>query len=513
MQRAVEAFDSDFARWDLHLPDEAIESRRAGQIRDAGWSIRYNFGRDARGDYLDYYASPRDVHDDPPGDDWHVRLYASGERATLPAVLEAYMYGRDPTWEELERSRRQYDAECSVGETDGSAPVEPPGDRAESAAEVGSTNGHGGDGSEAPYLPLDIGLHVELDLAEESASDAAASDGAAGVGSSPPGDPSDELFYAPEDLAQFLPAPPEEGANEEPGVQELRTPPSPSLHASSDDSPAPITLGALVEEAGQLPGDIVSEEDEPPSETLSEAEAQTVKSIGPVPLAEPDSLSHVPIDDEPAEGTDASSSDRESTDETASRAPSAPPLAGKAIPTKIFRRADLVLTADAATIDPHVDPQLFRPWWFRPNTRRAAIAIAAGAVIAIIAVARARHRASADAEALGSDVDTSAVNTPAAPAASATQADSGRAGDTPASPDSQPAAQTVDTTTPVSSVQQEPKPQPLPDLRPAGDQSAEEGMARPAGPRSLEPIAPSAKGATGTNGKYPSGSFPRGYSP
>ena len=101
MDRAVEAFENDFARWDLHLPPDAVEARRAGQIRHAGWSVTFNFGQDAQGDYLDYYASPRDVVEDPPGDYLHVRLYASGERLVLPTVLEAYMYGRDPTWEEL----------------------------------------------------------------------------------------------------------------------------------------------------------------------------------------------------------------------------------------------------------------------------------------------------------------------------------------------------------------------------------------------------------------------------
>src|SRR6185437_4588523 len=108
MRRAVDEFENDFARWGLHLPADAVETRRGGQIRHAGWSVRYNFGTDGVGDYLDYYASPRDVQLDPPGDDWHVRLYASGERALLPTVLEAYMYGRDPTWEELERARSHY---------------------------------------------------------------------------------------------------------------------------------------------------------------------------------------------------------------------------------------------------------------------------------------------------------------------------------------------------------------------------------------------------------------------
>ena len=105
MREAIEAFEQDFAQWDLHLPADAITTKRGGQIRDAGWSIRYNFGTDARGEYLDYYATGHEVVDNPPGDDLHVRIYASGERVALPTVLEAYMYGRLTPHGELERAR------------------------------------------------------------------------------------------------------------------------------------------------------------------------------------------------------------------------------------------------------------------------------------------------------------------------------------------------------------------------------------------------------------------------
>jgi len=202
MRRAVEAFEQDFARWGLCFPADAVEAHRGGQIREAGWSIRYNFGQDAHGEYIDYYASPRDVLIDPPGDDWHVRLYASGERAVLPTVLEAYMYGRDPTWEELERTRRQFaermvaqetsvppspqpaspDGAVAVGAATGVAQPtarpapgtapQPPAPPRRSGAEAIPRNSaelqspEETEPSSADYLPLDIGLDVEFDLGE-----------------------------------------------------------------------------------------------------------------------------------------------------------------------------------------------------------------------------------------------------------------------------------------------------------------------------------------------------------
>ncbi len=201
MREAIEAFEQDFAQWDLHLPADAITTKRGGQIRDAGWSIRYNFGDDARGEYLDYYATGHDVVDNPPGDDLHVRIYESGERVALPTVLEAYMYGRDPTWEELERARRKYEDELGGAAAGGvavakKAPVpeapHPPRPRsgqpahpdaaplpahpsADSAADSTADAGVVGlPPLDAPdsYLALDIGLDLDLDIDLDPGADA-----------------------------------------------------------------------------------------------------------------------------------------------------------------------------------------------------------------------------------------------------------------------------------------------------------------------------------------------------
>lgn len=108
MQRAIQLFEEDFARWGLHVPEADAAARKSGAILAAGWHVLYDFGQDGRGEFLDYYAALRDGTDPAVTDDWHVRLYDTGDRVQLPTVLEAYMYSRDPTAEELARARRKF---------------------------------------------------------------------------------------------------------------------------------------------------------------------------------------------------------------------------------------------------------------------------------------------------------------------------------------------------------------------------------------------------------------------
>src|SRR5580704_13724165 len=105
MKRAIEAFEREFAPWALKLPADDVSARRSGQLRIHGWSVLYEFGADAYGDYLDYYAALRGATDARVNDDWHARIYETGQIVAFPAVLEAYLYGRDPSPEELERAR------------------------------------------------------------------------------------------------------------------------------------------------------------------------------------------------------------------------------------------------------------------------------------------------------------------------------------------------------------------------------------------------------------------------
>lgn len=100
MGRIAELFAGDFAHWRLQLPAEALQARQPGHIQDQGWLIQYAFGRNRRGEFLDYYAAHR------MSDDCHVRLYASGRREHLSALASAYLTSPHP--EEARRLRAAY---------------------------------------------------------------------------------------------------------------------------------------------------------------------------------------------------------------------------------------------------------------------------------------------------------------------------------------------------------------------------------------------------------------------
>jgi len=122
MDLAVAAFEQDFAPWALRLPADDVAAHRAGRLEGAGWVVLYEWGADRRGVYLDYYAALRETADERVDGDWHTRLYADGTRQTLPPVLEAYLYGRDPYPEELQRARSQY-VDSLEPATDAAQPV------------------------------------------------------------------------------------------------------------------------------------------------------------------------------------------------------------------------------------------------------------------------------------------------------------------------------------------------------------------------------------------------------
>jgi hypothetical protein len=90
MNQIAQAFRADFANWGLEIPPEALASREPGFIQAAGWLIQFTFGRDSRGEYLDYYASHRMT------DDSHVRLYETGRRQRLASIAGMYVTSSDP---------------------------------------------------------------------------------------------------------------------------------------------------------------------------------------------------------------------------------------------------------------------------------------------------------------------------------------------------------------------------------------------------------------------------------
>jgi hypothetical protein len=75
-----------FANWDIRLPEGAVELEDPGVIRQSGWAISYVFGNDARGPYLEFYATHRMT------DDRRVRIYSSGETQPLEALQTMYAY-------------------------------------------------------------------------------------------------------------------------------------------------------------------------------------------------------------------------------------------------------------------------------------------------------------------------------------------------------------------------------------------------------------------------------------
>ncbi len=103
MDKIKSQFDSDFSSPEVFLPIEALATRSRGKIVKSGWAIWYLFGSDDKGEYLDYYASHRMTNDR------HVRIYASGERAELPAVSLFRPGSEDP--DEDARLQAEYFAE------------------------------------------------------------------------------------------------------------------------------------------------------------------------------------------------------------------------------------------------------------------------------------------------------------------------------------------------------------------------------------------------------------------
>jgi len=90
MKMIINIFEETFDPWDIRLPPLHVDERMSGKIVQAGWAIWYCFGRDERGEFMDYYASHRMT------DDRHVRIYEDGTVANLPALSSFGRYSADP---------------------------------------------------------------------------------------------------------------------------------------------------------------------------------------------------------------------------------------------------------------------------------------------------------------------------------------------------------------------------------------------------------------------------------
>ncbi len=100
MDKRIQGFNKYFKRWEISLPND-IESRsQHGQIVDQGWTIKFLFGEDCQGKYLDFYAAHRMTNDR------HVRIRSNGSEKTLPALDGMRIVYKDP--EEDAKSQREW---------------------------------------------------------------------------------------------------------------------------------------------------------------------------------------------------------------------------------------------------------------------------------------------------------------------------------------------------------------------------------------------------------------------
>jgi len=88
-------FDEIFEPWGLQLPQSSVIARHAGFLRQTGGSgwVRYVFGRDEEGEYLEFYALHRIAGDR------HARIHES-EAVTDLDVLQT-MHVVDPDRPEI----------------------------------------------------------------------------------------------------------------------------------------------------------------------------------------------------------------------------------------------------------------------------------------------------------------------------------------------------------------------------------------------------------------------------
>lgn len=100
MSSIEESFAAYFEPWGLTLPHGAAGRREAGLVTGSEWHVRYVFGTDERGDYLDFLASNRMT------DECHVRLREGLAPEHLPAPQP--MYSHDGTEADRRRAERGY---------------------------------------------------------------------------------------------------------------------------------------------------------------------------------------------------------------------------------------------------------------------------------------------------------------------------------------------------------------------------------------------------------------------
>ena len=97
----ADTFAKRFSHWKIRIPEDKLENKHGGYIQEGGWLIQYCFGKDEKGDYMDYYAAHRMT------DDSHVRIYEDGTEKALPSLSSIYLISDDPI--EAKRLKDEYE--------------------------------------------------------------------------------------------------------------------------------------------------------------------------------------------------------------------------------------------------------------------------------------------------------------------------------------------------------------------------------------------------------------------
>ena len=83
MDKRILLFNKHFERWGIALPPDAEQQCPRGTIVSRGWTVKYCFGKDRDGEFLDYYAAHRMTNDR------HSRIRDNGDVEGLPAYPDA----------------------------------------------------------------------------------------------------------------------------------------------------------------------------------------------------------------------------------------------------------------------------------------------------------------------------------------------------------------------------------------------------------------------------------------
>ncbi|MXW52508.1 MAG: hypothetical protein F4X44_08100 [Gammaproteobacteria bacterium] len=100
MDKRISVFNKKFSHWQIALPDDIENRTKHGQIVEAGWTVKFLFGEDCHGKFLDYYSAHRMTNDS------HVRIRSDGTVEVLPALMEIRWVHEDP--EEDARLEREW---------------------------------------------------------------------------------------------------------------------------------------------------------------------------------------------------------------------------------------------------------------------------------------------------------------------------------------------------------------------------------------------------------------------